>query len=559
MLRLEKLHLAEWLSGYSAARLAPDAIAGVSLAAFVIPESLAYASLAGLPPVSGLYCYFAAGVAYAFLGGSRQLAVGPTSALALAVAAGTAALAAGDPAHAVALSGALAVMLGFIAIGGRFLGLANLAYFFSDPVVTGFKTGAAFYIASTQLPKLLGLEAGGGNFFERLWNVMALLPDASLLSLAIGLSAIVVFLLLDRVLPGRPTTLIVVAAAIVATAVLDLGKSGVHLVGRLPQGLPLPQFPAVRLADLGELVPTAFACLLLAYSEAISVARSFAQKHGYEIDPVRELTALGAANLAVGLFRGFPVSGGMSQTAVNDMNGATSPMSLIVTSIIVALTLIFFTGLFRNLPEPVLGAIILMAAKHLVKLEELRELKAVSRSEFAIALAALLGVLAFGPLQGLLLAAIGSLIILIARASRPAVVVLARDPLTGQYVNKARHPGAEEAPSALVVRSAGGWVYFNAESVRRGFLELIAQAPSPPKIVVIDCSMVPTIDVTALASLRALAAALASQGIGLRLAELRDDVADSLRQRGAERDLGPIAAHRTVDACLFDRSDGSPT
>ena len=448
-------------------------------------------------------------------------------------------------------------MVGIIAIGGRFLGLANLAYFFSDPVVTGFKTGAALYIASTQLPKLVGVEGGAGNFFERLWHATVLLPDASLASVLTGASAIAIFLLLERFLPGRPTTLIVVAAAIVASATLGLGQAGVHLVGHLPQGLPVPQLPSVSVAELGELVPTAFACLLLAYSEAITVARTFAQKHGYEIDPAQELTALAEPIWRSACSGGFPVSGGMSQTAVNDMGGATSPLSLIVTSAIVGLTLIFFTGLFRNLPEPVLAAIILMAAKHLVKIEELRELRAVSRTEFAIALAALVGVLTFGPLQGLLLAAIGSLVILIARASRPAVTVLGRDPVTGQYVDRARHPGVTEAPSALVLRNAGSWVYFNAEPVRRGFLELIAQTPSPPKTVVIDCSMVPTIDVTALASLRALASALARQGIALRLAELRDSVADFLRRRGAEQDLGPIAAHLTVDACLSDRPGGS--
>jgi MFS superfamily sulfate permease-like transporter len=461
------------------------------------------------------------------------------------VAAGIAALDGGDPTRAVALASAIALMVGAIAIGGRFLGFANLAYFFSDSVVTGFKTGAALYIASTQLPKLLGLEGSSGNFFSRLLHV-GTLPDASLPSVVIGVLAIALFLLLERALPGRPTTLIVVAAAIAATALFGLGSSGVRLVGDLPQGLPALGLPPVSLADFGSLVPTAFACFLLAYSEAISVARSFAQKRGYEIDPAQELTALGASNVAVALVRGFPVSGGMSQTAVNDMNGATSPAALVVTSIVVALTLVFFTGLFRNLPEPVLAAIILMAAKHLVRLDELRDLKAASRMEFAIALVALFGVLAFGPLQGLLLAAIGALVILIARASRPAVAVLARDPVSGHYVNKERYPAAEETPSVLVLRSAGAWVYFNAEQIRRRFLDFVEQAEPPVETVVIDCSTVPAIDMTALASLRAFADVMRRRGITVRLAELRDDVADFLRNRGAEADLGPIIVHRTI-------------
>ncbi len=549
-----KLPIAAWISGYSFSRLGPDAIAGLSLAAFVIPESLAYATLAGLPPVSGLYCYLAAGLAYAAFGTSRQLAVGPTSALALAVAAGIALLDAGDPARAAALGAGIALMVGVIAIGGRFLGLANLAYFFSDSVLTGFKTGAAFYIASTQLPKLLGVDGHAGNFFERVIEVAGLLPQASLPALIIGAAAIVLFLGFERLAPGRPTTLIVVGIAIAATALLDLGRTGLKLVGELPQGLPVPTLPAISATDLGALVPTAFACLLLAYSEAISVARSFAQKYGYEIDPQQELTALGVANVATSLTRGFPVSGGMSQTAVNDMNGATSPASLVVASAAVALTLMFFTGLFRNLPEPVLGAIILMAAKHLIKLDELRALKEASGVEFLIALTALIGVLTFGPLNGLLLAAVGALVMLVARASRPTIAVLARDPASGRYVDHDRHATASSTPSVLVLRSAGAWVYFNAEQIRRQFLELVSQAEVPVRTVVVDCSMVPAIDVTALGSLRAFAQALKRRGIALQLAELRDDVADSLRRLGAEADLGTIAAHQTIDQCVEGRS-----
>jgi sulfate permease, SulP family len=552
MVALTKLKLAEWLSDYSLKRLGPDGIAGLSLAAFVIPESLAYATLAGLPPVSGLYCYLAAGLAYALFGTSRQLAVGPTSALALAVAAGIATMSGGDPARAVALAGAVALMVGVIAIGGRFVGLANLAYFFSDPVVTGFKTGAALYIASTQLPKLLGLEGVGGNFFERLIHVGSLLPETSVPSLVIGGLAIVLFLALERLLPGRPTTLIVVAAAIIAASLLDLGRHGVALVGELPRGLPAPGLPAVTLPELGTLVPTAFACLLLAFSEAISVARTFAQKRGYEVDPAQELTALGASNVAVGLVRGFPVAGGMSQSAVNDMGGATSPASLVVTSLVVALTLVFFAGLFRDLPEPILAAIIFMAARHLVRLEELRVLRHAAVTEYVISLVALLGVLVLGPLQGLLLAALGSLIMVIARASRPPVVVLARDRATGHYVNKARHPEAEDMPSVLVLRSAGYWVYFNAEAIRRRFLELVLEARSPIRTVVIDCSMLSSIDITAQASLRSFADVLQRRGIVLRLAELRDDVADALRQRGAEAELGPILVHQTIEAWVTE-------
>ena len=235
--------VAEWLRGYSRRNLRLDTIAGLSLAAFVIPKSLAYASLADLPPVSGLYCYLVAGIAYAVLGTSRQLAVGPTSSLAIAVAASIAVVSGGDPARAVANASAIALLLGIICIGGRFIGLANIAYFLSDTVVTGFKTGAAFYIASTQLPKLFGIEGVSGNFFERLYHVVLSLPHAHMPSLVVGLSAIALFVILERTLPGRPTTLIVVAAVMVAAHFLKLDRLGVHMVGELPSGLPADRHP----------------------------------------------------------------------------------------------------------------------------------------------------------------------------------------------------------------------------------------------------------------------------------------------------------------------------
>ena len=546
--------LSQWLRGHTGPNLRPDVIAGLSLAAFAIPESLAYASLADLPPISGLYCYLVAGIAYAIFGTSRQLAVGPTSALAIAVAASIAAMGGGDTARVVALGSGIAVLVGLISLGGRYLGLANVAYFLPDTVITGFKTGAAIYIASTQLPKLFGIDGVSGSFFDRVAHIATSLPQTHMPSLAVGVGAIVLFLVLERLLPGRPTTLLVVAIAIVATKLLGLDRLGIHVVGELPTGLPAVGLPALAFTDFVALIPTALACFMLAYGESISVARSFAQKHGYEIDPERELTALGAANLAAGLARGFPVAGGMSQTAINDMGGATSPLSLIVTSGAIALTLLFFAGLFHDLPEPVLGAIVLMAAKHLVKVEELKIVRAASRIEFRIALVALLGVLVFGLLYGLLLAALGSLIVLIARVARPPVVVLARDS-SGRFVNRERLTEPADTSGVLVLRSGNAWVYFNAEYMRRQILELVERTSGPLRVVVIDCSMVPTIDLNAAGSLRALAKTLAARGIGLHLAELRDDVAEALLACGAGADLEPIVPHLAVEDAVLRAAD----
>lgn len=542
-----------WIPAYSTRRFGLDLIAGLSLAAFVIPESLAYASLAQLPPVTGLYCYLVAGIVYALFGTSGQLAVGPTSALAIVLASSVAAMGGDDPSRAVAIGSAVALMVGMICVAGRFVGLANAAYFISDPVLIGFKTGAALYIASTQLPKLFGLEGATGNFFSRVAHVAVSLPETHVPSLLFGLVAIALFMAFERVFPGRPTTLIVVIVAVAMMTVFGLSESGIKIVGDLPSGLPGISVPTINASDISALIPVALACFVLAYGEAISVARSFAQKYDYEINPEQELMALGAANIATGMAHGFPVAGGMSQTAVNDMGGATSPVALIVTSGAIALTLLFFASFFHNLPEPVLGAIVLMAASHLVRFEELRRLLIQSRAEFWTSMVACVGVLFFGLLNGLLLAAVGSLVMLIAQTSRPMVVVLGRERSTGHFVSRARNPDASDTPGALVVRSASTWLYFNAEHIRRQIVDMIDGTPAGIRTVVLDFSSVPAIDITAGTILRGLVRTLKDRGIRIELAELHDEVVETLKIIDAEHDLGPVVAHRTIEDCLAAR------
>lgn len=542
-----------WIPAYSTRRFGLDLIAGLSLAAFVIPESLAYASLAQLPPVTGLYCYLVAGIVYALFGTSGQLAVGPTSALAIVLASSVAAMGGDDPSRAVAIGSAVALMVGMICVAGRFVGLANAAYFISDPVLIGFKTGAALYIASTQLPKLFGLEGATGNFFSRVAHVAVSLPETHVPSLLFGLVAIALFMAFERVFPGRPTTLIVVIVAIAMMTVFGLSESGIKIVGDLPSGLPGISVPTINASDISALIPVALACFVLAYGETISVARSFAQKYDYEINPEQELMALGAANIATGMAHGFPVAGGMSQTAVNDMGGATSPVALIVTSGAIALTLLFFASFFHNLPEPVLGAIVLMAASHLVRFEELRRLLIQSRAEFWTSMVACVGVLFFGLLNGLLLAAVGSLVMLIAQTSRPMVVVVGRERSTGHFVSRARNPDASDTPGALVVRSASTWLYFNAEHIRRQIVDMIDGTPAGIRTVVLDFSSVPAIDITAGTILRGLVRTLKDRGIRIELAELHDEVVETLKIIDAEHDLGPVVAHRTIEDCLAAR------
>lgn len=517
-----------WARRYQMRNLKQDIPAGLALAAFTIPESLAYASLAGLPPVAGLYCYLVAGPGYALFGASGQLAVGPTSALSVLFPTGLSALAAGDLSRHAALAAATAIVFGLICVAGRLLRASQTAYFISDTILLGFKTGAALYIASTQLPKLFGLPGGTGNFFPRLLQLWRELPTAHGPSLAMGVAAVVLFLVLEKLMPRRPTTLFVVGAAIIATHLFELHKLGIAIVGDIPQGLPYFGIPAIKPEDLTELVPLAFACFLLGFVETSSVARSFAQEHGIEIDTDRELLALGAANLAAGVSQGYAVSGGMSQSAVNAMGGAVSPLALIVNSAAILLVLLFFTGVFKYLPEPVLAAIVLMAAKHLVRFRQIGNLRQIAFAEWIIALVAFFGVLLAGVLNGVLIAAAASLMLTIARLTRPEIATLGFDAESGSFVNLANRPSATTAPGALILRTAHPWVYFNVENIRRGILARVAETRGL-KLVVLDFSPITSIDGTAAAALASIRRSLAAGGIALEIANLRDEVDGRLK------------------------------
>ena len=356
---------AQWLRTYRPEWLPRDAVAGVTLAAYAIPVSLAYATLAGLPPQHGIYCYLLGGALYALFGTSRQLAVGPTSAISMLVGTSVAVMAGGDAARYAELAALTALVFAGISLLAWALRLSSLVAFISETNLLGFKAGAAITIATTQLPKLFGVPGGGEHFVQRVAVLAGQLPETNLAVLGFGLAAIAVLLLGEKFLPGRPIALVVVVGSVVALSVTPLAELGFKTVGALPSGLPALHLPSLRLADVQSVIPLAFACFLLAYIESVSAARALAQKNGYEIDPRQELLGLGAANLAASLGQGYPVAGGLSQSSVNDKAGARSPLALVFASITIALVLLFLTGLLRNLPNVVLAAIVLVAVKGL--------------------------------------------------------------------------------------------------------------------------------------------------------------------------------------------------
>jgi high affinity sulfate transporter 1 len=550
------LPIADWLPRYQSAWLRLDLVAGITLAAYAVPVSLAYAGLAGLPPQTGLYCYLLAGLGYAIFGSSRHLAVGPTSAIALLLGVTLASLSGGDPARQAVLAPLTALIVAAVFALAWLLRLSVLVSFISESILTGFKAGAALVIASTQLPKLFGVKGGGNDFFERVGQLIQQAPDTHLLTLAIGVAALLGLVLGEKYLPGRPVALGVVLLALVAASLGHVEVKGVKVVGALPAGLPHfqilgPGLGAVGIEELRQLVNLAFACFLLSYIESVSAARTFALKHRYAVDPSQELMGLGAANLLTGLWQGFPVAGGLSQSAVNEKGGARTPLSLVFASAVMALVLLFFTGVFQSLPEAVLAAIVLIAVKGLIDVRELRYLWRASRIDFAAAGVALVGVLLMGILNGVIIAVLASLAMILGRVARPHVAFLGRIPGTDRFSDIFRHAENEVIPGVLAFRVEGSLVYFNVDHVLESVLER-AQTEPELRRVVYDLSDTPYMDVAGARMLRRLHDDLASKQIELRVVGAHGDVRDRLRFEHLQDWVGPINRHVSLqDAIAF--------
>lgn len=538
---------AQWLPSYQAGWLPRDLMAGVTLAAYAVPVSLAYATLAGMPPQNGIYCYLFGGIFYALFGTSRQLAIGPTSAISMLVGVTVAGIAGGDPSRWIAICSLTAMVVGAMCIVAWALRLSTLISFISETILVGFKAGAALSIAMTQLPKLFGVKGGGEFFFERIAILFGQLGGTNFVVLGFGVAALLFLLLGEKFLPGRPVALFLVVLSIIVVSMTSLTEHGIKVVGELPRGLPAIGRPSLRLRDVDGIIPLAFACFLLSYIEGVSAARAIADKHNQEIDVRQELLGLGAANLAVAFGQGYPVAGGLSQSAVNDKAGAKTPLALIFASISLALCLMFLTGLIANLPSVVLAAIVLVAVKGLIDIKAFRHLHQVSKFEFRVAMVALVGVLFLGILKGVLLAAIISILVLLARTTRPHVAFLGRIPGTRRYSDLERNPDNELAKGLLLFRAESSLVYFNAEYVGSAVLDKVRSEATPPKFVVCDLSTSPMLDLAGVRMLTGLQEKLATDGIRLRLAEAHASVRDILRAEGLEERVGRIDRRISID------------
>jgi SulP family sulfate permease len=444
---------------------------------------------------------------------------------------------------------AVAVLAGFIGILAWVLRLGNIVNFVSETVLSGFKVGAGLVIASTQLPKLFGIVSGGGNFFTRIISLVRQLGDTNLATLGVGVGAIALLVVGDRVLPRRPIALFVVAIAILVMTFFPLAHYGVKTVGTIPQGLPLLGWPVVEWGEVDSLLAPALACFLLSYVESISVVRTFALKHGYPVSADQELLALGVANLAAGVGQGYPLAGGMSQSAVNEKAGARTPLALVFASVAIAAVLLFLTGVMRSLPEPVLAAVVLIAVGGLIRPRELLHLYQVSKLEFRVAMLATVGVLSFGILKGVLLAAIFSILMLLRGASRPRIALLGRLTGTDRFVDSARYSESEMAANILVLRVESGLFYFNAQPVKEEILRHTRQR-DPVKLVVIDLSTSANIDLAGVRMLGELDEQLKQAGVSLKLAEVHGAVRDLSQAEGLHTRIQGIDRRLSIAALI---------
>jgi SulP family sulfate permease len=548
-----------WLPHYDRTWLTVDIIAGLTLWGLVVPEAMAYAGIAGLPPQAGLYTLLAALLLYALLGTSRHLVVQATSAtaalLASSVAAAlvaTAAANASDPATYQAYASAFVLVTGLVFL---FAGLARLGFitqFLSKPVMSGFVLGLAIFVAVGQLNKLFGVPKPEGNTVEKLLGIIKELPQANWAAFVVGAVALALLFLLPRLSKKIPAGLVVLFGAIGLSAVLDLhGKYGVEIVGTLPQGLPTLTFPQVPLTTYLAMILPAMGVLLVAYSEALGVAHEFAEKHNYEVDANQELNAHALANLVSGLFGGMLAAGSMSASAVKEGAGARSQVTNLVTWVVTIITVLFLTPLFTTLPEAVLAALIIHAVWHIIASRKLQQIRLFSRTEFWCGMLALAGVLLIDVLEGMIIGVVASLVIVIYKSSRPHLSSLGRVPgAPGAYSDLTRHPENTPIPGVMILRLDGPLYYANALTVRDRTKALIEEAETLPRAVIFDAAAQDEIDLTSTDTLKSLVKELHAKNIAVYFAEVHAPIREFSRRTGLLELIGEDKIFPTVDAAV---------
>ena len=551
-----------WLPKYKASLLQPDTIAALTVWALLVPEAMAYAGIAGMPPEYGLYAAPLALLGYAIFGTSKHMNVGPSStvaALSFSTIAGLGVASGTD--EWIALTAALAIMTGVFLVIGGLLRLGVLADFLSRPVLDGFVVGVAITVAVGQLDKMLGYEVREALDF--IPDILLIISDLGMThwpTLVVGLVSLALLFLIERFLPKAPGALIVLLLAIAVSALLDFESRGIHIVGDIPAGLPDFGMPGVTIEQLVSLVPGALAVMLVAYAESVAVARTYAAKFNYKIDADQEFIGLGAANMGSGFSGAFVVDGSLSKTAASVEAGAKTQMVSIIAAIAVLITAVAFTWVFETLPEATLGAIVIHAVWHLISYKKISRYRSITSLDFWTGLIAAVGVLAIGILEGLLLAVfLGLLGLLYANKSR-TTAILGRVPGEKVYRSLENYPDGKTIPGLLIARFDGSLFFANApdfaDELRYG---LEVTEPSPT-VILVDFESVTDVDATALIAIEDLIEELERSEVNLRLARVRTHVLDLMRTTGLDELIGHEhiydSVHDGADAFLAEKDEG---
>ena len=525
-----------WLPAYRRRDLPGDVVAGLTAAAILVPQSMAYATIAGLPPVVGLYASVVPLLVYATFGRSAQLGVGPLASISIFSAVAVGGLAHHDSARFIALSATLALLVGLVHVA---VGVGRLGFvlrFLAEPVMTGFLAAIGVLIIATQLGPMTGVSVrttGRVDDIVRHW--LGVVGHASLWSLALGVVAVVV-LLAARRWPRVPAPLLLVVVAIAVSAAVGLQGHGVHIIGHVPGGLPAPQLPPLGSHDLIRLLPAAAAITLVSVLESLGVARQYADRHGVELDTNQEITALGLANVSAGCFQGMVVTGAITRSSILEESGARTPLAGVVSAGAILPVLLFAADSFRDLPVPVLAAIVIVAVVPFLNVAEARRLWRVQRSDFWLLILAFTASLALGIELGVAAAAAVSVATIVYRVTRPGIPELGRIPGTDYFLELARHPGAATYPGTVIVRMNASLYFVNAEAVERALRDL--EDRRRLHTVVLDASGVDHLDATADHMLRKLAVEYRARGVALFVVNVTESVRQVMAASGFSALIG---------------------
>ena len=538
------VYAGEWLPGYTSETLRADAVAGLTVGVMLIPQGMAYAVIAGMPPIYGLYAGLVPLLVYPIFGSSRQMALGPAAIDMLIVGASIGALAQVGTDRYVTLAILLTAMVGLVQMAMGIMQLGFVANLLSRPVIAGLTTAAALIISASQLGNLMGVELGESQYVHiLLWKALQHVGETHLLAAGIGLACIVVLVVLPRWAPLVPEALVVVVGATLTSWGLELDESGVEVIGRIPKGVPSPEIWPVSMSDLNTLLPAAITLALVQFMKNVSLGRVFASRHGYTIDANRELVGVGASNFFGSLFQSIPASGSFSRSAVNDQAGAKSPLANVFAAVVIGLTLVFLTPLFYYLPMPALAAIIIVAGFGLINLRELRRLFRARRRDGTIALFTAGIILFVGLQEGILLGIAASVVAVLFRISRPNVAELGHVPGTRLFRDLDRFEQAVRLKDLLVLRVDASFSFANAEYFKDFILEKSEREGRSVEVVVVDGSSVNDLDTTAIGALVSVIESLEEMGIELHLTGLIGPVREVVRRSGLHARLGEDRFH----------------